>query len=83
MRNPKPLHGHFHFAVKKGYSGVGLYRTRQPDQIIEGFGIHDIDAEALPEARFGRLSLVSLYVPARSSSSSGWRSLNFRVDHSP
>jgi exodeoxyribonuclease-3 len=69
MRNPKPLHGHFHFAVKKGYSGVGLYCTRQPDQIIEGFGIHDIDAEGrYLEARFGRLSLVSLYVPSGSSS---------------
>jgi exodeoxyribonuclease III len=69
MRNPKPLRGHFHFAAKKGYSGVGLYCTRQPDEIIEGFGIHDIDAEGrYLEARFGRLSLVSLYVPSGSSS---------------
>lgn len=69
MRNPNPLHGYFHFAAKKGYSGVGLYCMREPDQIIEGFGIPDIDAEGrYIEARFGMLSLVSLYVPSGSSS---------------
>jgi exodeoxyribonuclease-3 len=68
-RDPKPLRGYFHFADKKGYSGVGLYCTREPDQIIAGFGIPDIDAEGrYLEARFGILSLVSLYVPSGSSS---------------
>jgi len=69
MRNPKSLYGYFHFANKKGYSGVGLYCTREPDQVIEGFGIPDIDAEGrYIEARFKTLSLVSLYVPSGSSS---------------
>jgi exodeoxyribonuclease III len=69
MRNPNALHGYFHFAAKKGYSGVGLYCAREPDQIIEGFGIPDIDAEGrYIEARFGMLSFVSLYVPSGSSS---------------
>jgi exodeoxyribonuclease III len=68
-RAPEPLRGYFHFADKKGYSGVGLYCTREPDQIIAGFGIPDIDAEGrYLEARFGILSLVSLYVPSGSSS---------------
>ena len=28
MLNPHGYHGHFHYAEKKGYSGVGIY-TRQ------------------------------------------------------
>ena len=68
MLNPPGLHGYFHYAEKKGYSGVGLYSTRQPDQIIEGLGIPDIDAEGrYIEAVFGDLSVVSLYLPSGSS----------------
>jgi len=36
MRNPGRLKGYFHFAEKKGYSGVGLYCRREPDRLIEG-----------------------------------------------
>jgi exodeoxyribonuclease-3 len=69
MRNPRPLKGYFHFAEKKGYSGVGLYSKREPDRLIEGFGIPDIDAEGrYLEARFGSLSVVSFYVPSGSTS---------------
>jgi len=69
MRNPRPLKGYFHFAEKKGYSGVGLYCRREPDRLIEGFGIPDIDTEGrYLEARFGSLSIVSFYVPSGSTS---------------
>jgi len=69
MRNPDALRGYFHFAQRKGYSGVGLYCRREPDQIVEGLGIPDIDAEGrYIEARFGKLSVVSFYVPSGSSS---------------
>lgn len=69
VRNPAQLRGHFHFAQKKGYSGVGLYSVLQPDQLIEGFDIPDIDAEGrYLEARFGRLSVISVYMPSGSSS---------------
>ncbi len=69
MLQPDRLFGYFHFAAKKGYSGVGLYSRRQPDEIIEGLGIPDIDAEGrYLEARFGGLSVVSLYLPSGSSS---------------
>jgi exodeoxyribonuclease-3 len=68
MLNPPGLHGYFHYAERKGYSGVGLYSTRQPEQIIEGLGIPDIDAEGrYIEAVFGDLSVVSLYLPSGSS----------------
>jgi exodeoxyribonuclease-3 len=69
MRNPPGLTGYFHYAEKKGYSGVGIYSRRQPDRIVEGLGIPDIDAEGrYLEAVFGNLSLISLYLPSGSSS---------------
>jgi exodeoxyribonuclease-3 len=69
MLQPDKFFGYFHYAEKKGYSGVGLYSKQQPDQIIEGLGIADIDAEGrYLQADFGPLSVVSLYLPSGSSS---------------
>jgi exodeoxyribonuclease-3 len=69
MRNPPGLFGYFHFAEKKGYSGVGLYAKRQPDRIVTGLGIPDIDREGrYLEAGFGDLSIISLYLPSGSAS---------------
>ncbi len=69
MLNPEGYYGYFHYAEKKGYSGVGLYCKRQPDQIIEGLGIPDIDMEGrYIEAVFGNTSVVSVYLPSGSSS---------------
>ena len=68
MREPGRFSGFFHFSEKKGYSGVGLYCRRPPDRVIEGIGIRDIDAEGrYLRADFGRLSVVSLYLPSGSS----------------
>jgi exodeoxyribonuclease-3 len=68
MLQPEGLFGYFHYAEKKGYSGVGIYSKTQPDSIIEGLGMPDIDAEGrYIEARFGNLSVVSLYLPSGSS----------------
>jgi exodeoxyribonuclease-3 len=62
------LAGFFHFAEKKGYSGVGLYCRRAPDRVIEGIGIRDIDCEGrYVRADFGRLSVISVYLPSGSS----------------
>ncbi|NWG88031.1 MAG: exodeoxyribonuclease III [Hydrogenophilaceae bacterium] len=69
MLNPEGFYGYFHYAEKKGYSGVGLYCKRQPDKIIEGLGIADIDMEGrYIEAVFGNTSVVSVYLPSGSSS---------------
>lgn len=69
MRNPTGLEGYFHYADKKGYSGVGIYCRRKPDQVIVGLGIEDIDAEGrYLRADFGNLSVVALYLPSGSSS---------------
>ncbi len=69
MLQPDGLYGYFHYAEKKGYSGVGIYSKRQPDAVIEGLGIADIDAEGrYIEAQYGNLSIISLYLPSGSSS---------------
>ncbi len=66
---PPGYHGFFHYAEKKGYSGVGLYTRREPDKVVIGLGIEDIDAEGrYVQADFGNLSVVSLYLPSGSSS---------------
>ena len=64
-----PLQGHFHYAQKKGYSGVGLYSRHAPQRVVTGFGDPEFDAEGrYVEADFGRFTVVSLYLPSGSSS---------------
>jgi exodeoxyribonuclease-3 len=68
MLNPEGYFGYFHYAEKKGYSGVGLYSRKQPDQIVEGLGVAEIDAEGrYLELVFGQFSIISIYVPSGSS----------------
>ena len=68
MINPPGYYGYFHYAEKKGYSGVGIYARHQPDEITEGLGIPEIDAEGrYIELVFGNLSIVSVYLPSGSS----------------
>lgn len=65
---PADFHCHYHFAARKGYGGVAIYSRRAPDAVIEGTGWEDVDSEGRwLEARFGKLSVVSLYVPSGSS----------------
>ena len=69
MRQPDGYQGFFHYAEKKGYSGVGLYCRQAPDRVIEGIGHAGFDAEGrYIRADFGDLSVISLYVPSGSSS---------------
>lgn len=68
MLAPAGYYGCFHYAEKKGYSGVGIYSKAKPDSVIEGLGIQDIDSEGrYIEASFGNLSVISLYLPSGSS----------------
>lgn len=65
---PRGFSGFFHCAEKKGYAGVALYSRRQPDAVVKGFGVREFDAEGrFLEARFGKLSVVSVYLPSGSS----------------
>ncbi len=66
------LNGHFQFAQKKGYSGVGLYTRKKPSAVIVGLGDAEFDAEGrYVEARFDnarrKLSIISCYFPSGSS----------------
>ncbi|MDA3913004.1 exodeoxyribonuclease III [Oleiagrimonas sp.] len=62
-------HDCFHDArSKKGYSGVAIYSREKPDAILTELGREDFDCEGrYIEARFGNLSVVSLYFPSGSS----------------
>ena len=54
--------------TKKGYSGVAIYTRREPDEVRTALGWAPFDEEGrYIEARFGKLSVVSLYVPSGSS----------------
>ncbi|PPC93753.1 MAG: exodeoxyribonuclease III [Methylotenera sp.] len=68
MLNPEGYYGYFHYAEKKGYSGVGIYSKVKADAVIEGLRMPDIDSEGrYLECQFGNLSVVSLYLPSGSS----------------
>jgi len=69
LRRPTGYVSTFHAAEKKGYSGVAIYCRREPDRLVQGLGIADIDAEGrYLQADFGNLSIVSVYLPSGSSS---------------
>ena len=56
------------FAEKKGYSGVALFSRRQPDEVRRGFASREFDAEGrYVEARFGKLWVISVYMPSGSA----------------
>ena len=66
------LKGHFQFAEKKGYSGVGVYTRHEPSDVVIGFDGGEFDAEGrYVETRFDtpsrKLSIISVYFPSGSS----------------
>ena len=66
------LKGHFQFAEKKGYSGVGVYTRHEPSDVVVGFDGGEFDAEGrYVETRFDtpsrKLSIISVYFPSGSS----------------
>ncbi|TAN01995.1 MAG: exodeoxyribonuclease III [Rhodanobacteraceae bacterium] len=69
MFRPDGHHCFYRDAVtKKGYSGVAIYTKREPDEVLTKIGWKPFDDEGrYLEARFGNLSVVSLYVPSGTS----------------
>ena len=66
------LNGHFHFAQKKGFSGVGIYARHEPSEVLTGYGSPEFDAEGrYVELRFdtpsSKRSIISCYFPSGSS----------------
>lgn len=61
-------HAYFHYAEKKGYSGVGIYSRHQPDEVVTGLGFETADQEGrYIAARFGNLWVASIYLPSGTS----------------
>ncbi|MDK4688592.1 exodeoxyribonuclease III [Kingella negevensis] len=68
MQKPHGMHGVWHCAQKRGYSGVAIYSKRTPDRVQYGLGIELFDNEGrFVRADFGRLSVISLYLPSGTS----------------
>jgi exodeoxyribonuclease-3 len=66
------MQGYFHFAQKKGYSGVGVYTRHAPSDVIVGYGSSEFDTEGrYVELRFDtpqqKRSIISAYFPSGSS----------------
>jgi exodeoxyribonuclease-3 len=66
------LKGYFHFAEKKGYSGVAAYSKHEPSDVVVGHGSREFDAEGrYVELRFDtprrKFSVISCYFPSGSS----------------
>jgi len=65
---PEGWHCVYVDALKKGYSGVAIWSRHKPDEVRTSLGLPVLDEEGrYVEARFGRLSVVSLYLPSGSS----------------
>ena len=72
FENLGDLRGHFHFAQKKGYSGVAAYTGHEPSDVLTGWGSAEFDAEGrYVELRYDtparKLSIISCYFPSGSS----------------
>ncbi len=66
---PKGWHAHYHFAQAKGYSGAALICRKKPRSVRIGFGNAEFDREGrYVEARFPKVTVVSVYFPSGSSS---------------
>lgn len=65
---PEGYSAYFHFAEKKGYSGVAIYTKQKPINVITGLGWPDADTEGrYIEADFGEIAIASLYLPSGTS----------------
>ncbi len=67
------MKGYFHYAQKKGYSGVAVYARHEPSDVVIGIGHTEFDDEGrYVELRFDtparKFSLISAYFPSGSSS---------------
>ncbi|MDX1900688.1 MAG: exodeoxyribonuclease III [Gammaproteobacteria bacterium] len=65
---PEGYHAHFHYAEKKGYSGVGIYTRHKPLSVKTGLGWREADGEGrYVEVDLGGLTIASLYMPSGTS----------------
>ena len=68
MKSPFEYKGYFSFAIKKGYSGVGIYTKYKPLKVTKHLGIPELDDEGrYIELEFKNLIIISIYLPSGSS----------------
>ena len=68
LRHPPGYTGHFHHAVKKGYSGVGIYLRDAAERVNVGLDCEEFDPEGrIIRADWKNLSVISAYLPSGSS----------------
>lgn len=64
LKEIEGYHTYFNPAVRKGYSGVGLYTNLKPKSIQNGLGIEKFDIEGRVQvADFGKFILFNIYYP--------------------
>ena len=62
------LQGYFSYALKPGYSGVGIYSKKAPLKIIDNVNFEIMDHEGrYIELVFDNLTVISTYLPSGSS----------------
>jgi exodeoxyribonuclease-3 len=65
---PEGYYAYFHYAMKKGYSGVGIYSRHLPKEIVTGLGFPTADDEGRYIAvNLGDIWIASLYLPSGTS----------------
>lgn len=68
LLNLEGYHGYFHYAEKKGYSGVGIYTRKEPANVVIGLGWETADLEGRYVAiNTGKIWIASLYMPSGTS----------------
>lgn len=66
--SPGGYQAYFNDAIKKGYSGVALYCRKPPVKVLDRLGWSHADDEGrFLQADFGKLSVISLYMPSGTS----------------
>jgi exodeoxyribonuclease III len=64
LREIEGYHAYFSSARRKGYSGVAVYASREPDKVDAGFGIETFDGEGRILAVFyPSFVLLNIYFP--------------------
>lgn len=64
LASPAGWHAHWLCGERRGYSGVALLARSEPDDVVDGMGLPEYDREGrVLMARFGRLCVLSVYVP--------------------
>ena len=65
IRQPRGYYSYFNDANKPGYSGVAIYSKEEPDKVYDYVGWSRADDEGrYIQADFGKLSVISLYLPS-------------------